>query len=120
MNMKSYRIDEYKLEIYGSDRKGKRTRWGDKIIYLYSEGREVGQAVFALDDEKPPESNFSGDKIFYYATGNQFRSVWKMLRSKIPVYIAWRHVHDPKEEKDGDAFFYTEEIKRKDKNKYKD
>ena len=107
----SYKIDEYKLEIYGADRKGKRTRWADKIIYLYANGSEVGQAVFSVEDEKPSESHVSGEKIYFYASSNVFEPVWKLLGSGVPVYISWEPIHDPKEKNDGDAFFHTRKIR---------
>ena len=36
MKTTEYRIDGYTVEIYSSDLKGARTRWGEKIIRLYS------------------------------------------------------------------------------------
>ena len=107
----SYKIDEYRLDIYGADRKGKRTRWADKIIYLYAKGSEIGQAVFSVEDEKPSESNVSGGKIYFYASSNVFDPVWKLLSCGVPVYITWEPINDPKEKNDGDAFFHTRKIK---------
>ena len=49
MKTTEYRIDDYTVEIYSSDLKGARTRWGEKIIRLYSGDKEVGQAVFARE-----------------------------------------------------------------------
>jgi hypothetical protein len=103
-----YRIDSYGIKIFGNDSKGSRTRWGDRCIYLYSEGIEVAQAVFAKPGHDVPEPYFAEGKIFYFASSDQFPDVINLLRHESPVFIAWKPVHDPKEPEDGDAFFFTE------------
>jgi hypothetical protein len=102
-----YKIDDYSVEIYASDLKGARTRWGEKIIRLYSEGKEVAQAVFAREGAELPEPYLSAGKIFYFASGSQFADVIHLLRNEQPVYIAWKPLSDPQEENDGDAYFYS-------------
>jgi hypothetical protein len=108
MAVTSFKIDSYFVKIFGNDSKGSRTRWGDRCIHLYSEGKEVAQAVFAKHGQEVPEPYFSGGKIYYFAGGDQFADVLNLLRHEDPVYIAWEPVHDPKEPEDGDAFFSTE------------
>ncbi|MCP2620346.1 hypothetical protein NLC35_03790 [Candidatus Aminicenantes bacterium AC-334-K16] len=104
-----YKIDQYRIEIYSRDMKGKRTRWADRIIYLFSEGKEVAQAVFAVEGEKVPEPFLSDDKkIFFFAASARFLEVLKILRSFETVYIIWQPIYDPKEKKDGDAYFLAE------------
>lgn len=107
MTVKTYKIDSYSVQLYAIDRKGGRTRWGDKTILLYSRGREVAQAVFAEEGSKPPEPYFSNDKIFYFAHASQYDAVIDLLRNEKSVYISWKPVSDPKEPQDGDAFFHT-------------
>ncbi len=109
MTSTEYKIDNYSIEIYANDLKGGRTRWGQKLIRLFSEGREVAQAVFARDGKEVPEPYLSGDKIFYFAPENYYSNVLDLLRNEKPVYIAWMPVSDPKEPGDGDAYFYTKE-----------
>ena len=104
----SYKIDTYSVKIFGNDSKGRRTRWGDRCIHLFSEGKEVAQAVFAKPGHEVPEPYFSEGKIYYFAGSDQFADVLYLLHNEKPVYIAWEHVHDPKEPNDGDAYFYTE------------
>ena len=104
----SYRIDTYAVKIFGNDSKGRRTRWGDRCIHLFSKGKEVAQAVFAKPGHEVPEPYFSEGKIYYFAGSDQFADVLYLLHNEKPVYIAWEHVHDPKEPNDGDAYFYTE------------
>lgn len=108
MKITSFKINAYSVQIYAKDRKGIRTRWGDKMIQLYSEGREVAQAVFAREDFEAPEPYFSGGKIYFFAQSELYSSVINLLQSKETVYIAWEPVSDPKEPNDGDAYFYTE------------
>jgi len=103
-----FKIDAYSIKIFGNDSKGRRTRWGDRSITLFSEGKEVGQAVFAKPGHEAPEPYFSEGKIYYFATADQFADVLYLLRNEMPVFLAWEPVHDPKEPDDGDAFFYTE------------
>ena len=107
MKITEYRIDSYTVEIYSSDLKGARTRWGEKIIRMYSEGREVGQAVFAREGAELPEPYLSGGKIFYFAPGPQYADVLDLLRNQRPVFLAWKPISDPQEPDDGDAYFYT-------------
>jgi hypothetical protein len=107
MTVTSYRIDAYSVKIFGKDSKGRRTRWGDRMIQIYSAGMEVAQAVFAIPRHEAPEPYFSEGKIFYFAESDQFSDVLYLLRNESPVYIAWEPVHDPKEPNDGDAYFYT-------------
>jgi len=102
-----YKIDNYAVEVYASDLKGARTRWGEKLIRLYSEGKEIAQAVFARKEEKVPESYISEGKIFYFAPDYHYAAVMDLLRNEKPVYIVWQPVYDPKEPNDGDAFFRT-------------
>ncbi len=109
MQATSYRIDSYSIYVYAKDRKGGRTRWGDKLIHLFSEGREVAQAVFAREGFDAPEPYFSTGKIYYFAQSYQFHAVIDLLRAEKPVYIAWQPIYDPKEPQDGDAYFYTDE-----------
>ena len=109
MTRTEYKIDNYSIEIYANDLKGGRTRWGQKLIRLFSEGREVAQAVFARDDKEVPEPYLSGEKIFYFAPHHYYSDVLDLLRNEKPVYIAWMPVSDPKEPGDGDAYFYTKE-----------
>lgn len=110
MNLKSYVIDGYAVEIFSIDKRGKRTRWGDKMIKLYSGGIHVGQAVFASEGERPPEPYYSEEKIYYFAPSSQYQVVLDLLRNAKPVYFAWRPTNDPKESNDGDAVFYTDKI----------
>jgi hypothetical protein len=112
MKVISHKIDSYTVKLYAGDLKGKRTRWGDKVIHISSGGKEVAQAVFAIEGSKIPEPYFSDGKIFYFAPHTQFESVLYLLRSAGPVYIAWEPIHDPKEPNDGDAYFYTDPVKR--------
>jgi hypothetical protein len=108
----TYRVDGYSFELYGADRKGKRTRWGDKIIHIYSGGKDVGQAVFTAEGEDTQDSYFADGKIYYFAPGSQFQGVIELLESSTVVHFAWCPVHDPKESNDGDAVFYTDRIIR--------
>jgi hypothetical protein len=108
MKITSFKIDSYSVHIYARDRKGRRTRWGDKMIRLFSEGREVAQAVFAREGFEAPEPYFSGGKIYFFAQSEVYPSVINLLQSDKTVYIAWKPVPDPKEASDGDAYFYTE------------
>ena len=107
MKITEYKIDDYSVEIYAGDLKGARTRWGEKAIYLYSGGREVAQAVFAREGAKLPEPYLSGGKIYYFAPASQFADVIDLLRNEKEVFIAWKPVSDPREEDDGDAYFFT-------------
>ena len=111
MAVTSYKIDSYCVKIFGNDSKGSRTRWGDRCIHLYSEGKEIAQAVFAKPGHEVPEPYFSEGKIYYFAGGDQFADVLNLLRQDNPVYIAWEPIHDPKEPEDGDAYFFTESKK---------
>ena len=104
----SYKIDAYSVKIFAKDTKGRRTRWGDRTILVYSGGTEVAQAVFSKPGHECPEPYFSEGKIFYFADSHQFSDVLYLLRHEKPVYIAWEPVYDPKEPEDGDAYFYTE------------
>jgi hypothetical protein len=104
----SYKIDAYCVKIFAKDSKGRRTRWGDRTIFLYSGGKEVAQAVFSKPGHESPEPYFSGGKIYYFANSDQFSDVLYLLRHEKPVHIAWEPVFDPKEPEDGDAYFYTD------------
>lgn len=104
----SYKIDAYSVKIFARDSKGRRTRWGDRMILLYSDGKEVAQAVFSKPGREAPEPYFSEGKIYYFADADQFSDVLYLLRHEKPVCIAWESVHDPKEPEDGDAYFYTD------------
>lgn len=112
MKVIRYKIDSYAIKIYASDLRGSRTRWGDKVIHIYSKGKEVAQAVFALEGSKIPEPYFAEGKIYYFAPGSQFELVLNLLKRSDPVYIAWEPVHDPKEPNDGDAYFFTEPVQK--------
>ena len=105
----SFKIDSYAIEVYAKDMKGGRTRWGDKVIYLYSEGSNIAQAIFAREGFKAPEPYFSGGKIYFFAQAYQYPAVIDLLRNEKPVYVAWKPISDPKEPQDGDAYFYTGE-----------
>lgn len=105
-----YKIDAFEVEIYACDRKGKRTRWGDRVIRIYSDGKEVGQAVFANDESKIPEPYLAEGKVYYFSSWRQYPDVLDLLRNAKPVYIIWKPAHDPKEDLDGDAFFCTDKI----------
>ena len=109
MRVKSFRIDSYSVQLYARDRKGDRVRWGDKVIYLYSGRNLVAQAVFSREGSDEPEPYFAGGKIFYFAQGEQYAAVLDLLRNEKPVHIAWKPIADPKERRDGDAFFHTGE-----------
>lgn len=111
VNLKSYVIDRYAIEIFSIDKRGKRTRWGDKMIKLYSKGINVGQALFAAEGENPPEPYYAEEKIYYFAPSGQYQVVLDLLRKNKPVYFAWRPTNDPKEANDGDAVFYTDQIR---------
>ncbi|MBN1223228.1 MAG: hypothetical protein JXB23_08250 [Candidatus Aminicenantes bacterium] len=113
MNSVRHRIDSFIVEVFAADLKGLRKRWGDKVIKLFSNGKEVGRAVFALDKAKIPEPYFSNGIIYYFASGGQFESVMKLLDSQSPVFIVWESVRDPKEPGDGDAYFCTDLVKRR-------
>lgn len=108
MKVTEYKIDRFSVEIYASDLKGARTRWGEKIIRLYSGEMEVAQAVFARGDAKVPEPYLSGNKIFYFASEHQYRDVIDLLRGEKTVFICWKPIADPKEPDDGDAYFRTD------------
>lgn len=112
----SHKIESYTVQIYASDLKGRRTRWGDKVIRLYSGGREVAQAVFALEGKKILEPYYADGKIYYFGPCSQFESVLNLLQSADPVYIAWESIHDPKEPNDGDAYFFTDPVQRDEKD----
>ncbi len=109
MEATSFKIDSYTIQVYAKDMKGGRTRWGDKVIYLYSEGRNIAQAVFAREGCKAPEPYFSGGKIYFFAQAYQYSAVIDLLRNEKPVYVAWKPISDPKELQDGDAYFYISE-----------
>jgi hypothetical protein len=112
MKQTRYKIDSYSVEIFASDLKGRRKRWGDKVIHVYSKGKEVAQAVFAIEGSKIPEPYFEGGKIFYFAPNSQFECVLDLLKTNTSVYIAWEPIHDPKEPNDGDAYFFTDPEQR--------
>lgn len=109
MAILSFKIDSYSVQLYAIDRKGGRTRWGDKTILLYSGGKQVAQAVFAGEDTSLPEPYFSAGKIYYFAQASMYAAVIDLLRNEKPVNIAWKPISDPKEPRDGDAYFYTGE-----------
>lgn len=107
MRATEYKVDSYRVEIYASDLKGARTRWGEKLVRLFSEGKEVAQAVFAREGEKVPESYISEGKIYYFAPDDRYADVIDLLRNEKPVYVVWQPVSDPKEPNDGDAIIRT-------------
>jgi len=113
MNEVRFRIDSYIVQIFAADLKGRRRRWGDKVIKLFSAGKEIGQAVFAQEGEKILEPFFSSGVVHYFAPGSQFASVMKLLEAKGPAYIVWKPTYDPKEPNDGDAYFCTDQVERK-------
>ena len=102
-----YKIDKYSIKLFAPDKKGKRRRWGDKVITLFSGGKEIGRAVFAAEGEKVPEPYFAEDKIYFFAPGSQYQAVKNLLDTDRPVYLVWESVSDPKEPQDGDAYFFT-------------
>jgi len=102
-----YKIDAYTVEIHSGDRKGSRTRWGDRIIHIYSEGKEIGQAVFSHEGSKIPEPYLAEGKIYYFSSWRQYPDVIDLLRNFKPAFLAWKPINDPKEESDGDAYFST-------------
>lgn len=108
MAMTKFKIDSYVIKIFGNDSKGDRTRWSDRVINLFNEGKEIAQAVFAKPGHEIPEPYFSEGKIYYFAGSDQFADVLNLLRNEKLVYIVWEPVHDPKEPDDGDAYFYAE------------
>jgi len=107
-----YRIDSWAVKVFGKDVKGKRTRWGDRILHLFSGGKEVAQAVFTAPGQEAPEPYYSQGKIHYFADGEQFSDVLALLDSGKPVYIVWEPVYDPKEPGDGDAYFYVPPVEK--------
>ena len=112
MRKTSHKIDSYSVQIFASDLKGRRTRWGDKVIHIFSDGKEVAQAAFAIEGSKIPEPYLKDGKIFYFAPSSQFESVLNLLKNKNSVYIAWEPIYDPKEPNDGDAYFFTDPVQR--------
>ena len=112
-----YQIKTYSVELYAIDKKGVRTRWGDRVIRLYAQGREVGQAVFGRNEKDIPEPYLVRDKIFYFAHTSQYEAVIDLLRHAENVYIVWKPIQDPKEPQDGDAFFLTQELPVKPEDK---
>jgi hypothetical protein len=48
-------------------------------------------------------------KIYYFAQASMYATVIDLLRNEKPVHIAWKQISDPKEPRDGDAYFYTGE-----------
>ncbi len=109
MAITSYKIDSYYVQLNAIDRKGGRTRWSDKTILLYSGGKLVAQAVFAGEGFSPPEPYFSTGKIYYFAQAGMYGAVIDLLRNEKTVHIVWKPISDPKEPRDGDAYFYTGE-----------
>jgi hypothetical protein len=105
MSETRYKIDAYSVEFYAVDRKGSRLRWGDRVLKLYAEGREVAKAVFSNEISQIPEPYISDGKIHYFGPADQFPQLLSMLRGGLPASIAWRPAHDPKEAMDGDAVF---------------
>jgi hypothetical protein len=110
MKVIRYKIDDYSIQIFASDKKGKRVRWGDRLIFLYSEGKCIAQATFSCEDSKCPEPFCADNIIYYFAPGYQYASVIDLIRNETPVYIAWKPISDPKEPGDGDAYFHTAPI----------
>ena len=107
-----YRIDTYSVEFNAVDRKGSRRRWGHRVLKLYSEGREVAQAVFSTQKSQIPEPYISDGIIHYFAPAGQFSEILSMLRGGHAAFIAWRPIYDPKEARDGDAVFIFEDMER--------
>ena len=108
MKVKRFKVDKYSIKLYANDRKGSRTRWGDKVIEIYSDEKHVASAVFARKGATAPEPYFSDGKIYYFAQADQYAAVIDLLRNDNPVYIVWEPVYDQKEPNDGDAYFYVE------------
>lgn len=106
MKKVEYKIDKYSIKLFAHDKKGKRRRWGDKVITLFSEGREIGRAVFAAEGERIPEPYFADSLIYFFAPGYQYKAVKNLLEGDGPVYLVWEYVSDPKEPQDGDAYFF--------------
>ena len=97
MPVTSYRIDGYAVQLFAVDKKGGRTRWGDRMITLYSSGRNIGQAVFGPSSRGIPEPFMKDGRIHFFADSDQYHAVVDLLRADKPVYIAWKPIHDPKE-----------------------
>jgi len=110
MKTVSFPIDDYTIELYAVDRKGKRTRWGNRIIRLCSGGTEVAQAVFSKDEKEIFEPYHEGNQIHYFAPVSQYPAVLDLLRNEKSVHIAWKPILDPKESRDGDAYFVTGKV----------
>ena len=108
MSITSFKVDKFSIQLFSVDNKGVRTRWGDRIIHVYSGRKKVAQAVFGQDGEKVPEPYFKDGMIYYFAYYDQYESVKSLLEGKKTVFVAWKPVHDKKEKPDGDAYFYTE------------
>lgn len=102
-----YKIDKYSIKLFAQDKKGKRKRWGDKVITLFSGGQEIGRAVFAAEGENVPEPYCADDMIYFFAPSTQYQAVKDLLEGDRPVYMIWESVSDPKEPQDGDAYFFT-------------
>ncbi|MCJ7680100.1 MAG: hypothetical protein MUP70_05185 [Candidatus Aminicenantes bacterium] len=85
----SFKIDDYTIKLFAVDKKGARKRWGDKVIQIYSGGKQVAQAVFGSSLKDIPEPYFSDGIIYYFAPADQFEAVTELLRSARIVYIAW-------------------------------
>ncbi len=109
MEITIFKIDSYCVQLYAIDRKEGRTRWGDKTILLYSGGELVAQAVFVGEGFIAPEPYFSGGKIHYFSQASMYSPVIDLLRNEKKIHSAWNPISDPKEARDGDAFFYTGE-----------
>ena len=104
----SFKVDRFSIQLFAVDNKGLRTRWGDRVIQIYSGGKKVAQAVFGQPGHKVPEPYFEDGVIHYFAYNDQYESVKNLLEGRKTVYIAWNPVHDTKERPDGDAYFYTD------------
>ena len=102
-----HKIDNYLVRLYGNDTKGRLTRIDDKEILLYAGGKLVGHASFAKEGNKTGDSHVYQDVVYFRAPSSQYPQVIDLLRNENPVYIAWRPIADPKEPKDGDAYFYA-------------
>ena len=112
MSETCYKIDSYSVEFNAVDRKGSRTRWGDRVLKIYSEGREVAKAVFSNQISQIPEPYIADGVIHYFAHADQLSEILIMLNGRHEAFISWRPIYDPKESGDGDAVFIFKDMER--------
>ena len=103
----THKIDSYKIKIFGNDQLGNDTRWGTKIIELYSGTTNVATAYFARRGASAGDSSASSGQIIFIAPEEQYAPVIDLLRNELPVFISWVPHNDSKEPHDGNAFFHS-------------